>query len=145
MTLIYIGGGNGHRLNLTGTWYAQGSRSQTCSIRQRGNNLQLTNESGDNAERPDEWKANAEHQLEQKHHRWNRQQQRQPHQLGQRNLLDTLPSVRFAKLRTTDFAPVETTKLLSSRLQFRGKDKPTVVTTLSSRANDLPNGKLSVK
>jgi hypothetical protein len=35
--------------------------------------------------------------------------------------------------------------LLSSRLQFRGKDKPTVVTTLSSRANDLPNGKLSVK
>jgi hypothetical protein len=44
------GGGNGHgRLNLTGTWYAQGDRSQSCSIRQRGNNLQLSNQSGDNA------------------------------------------------------------------------------------------------
>ncbi len=44
------GGGGGHqRLNLTGTWYAQGSRSQSCSIRQRGNNLQLSNESGDHA------------------------------------------------------------------------------------------------
>jgi hypothetical protein len=43
------GGGGGHRLNLTGTWYAQGNRSQSCSIRQRGNNLQLSNESGDNA------------------------------------------------------------------------------------------------
>jgi hypothetical protein len=41
-------GGGGHlRLNLTGTWYPQGSRSQSCSIRQRGNNLQLSNESGD--------------------------------------------------------------------------------------------------
>ena len=38
-----------HRLNLTGTWYAQGDRSKSCSIRQRGNNLQLSNESGDNA------------------------------------------------------------------------------------------------
>jgi hypothetical protein len=43
------GGGGGHRLNLTGTWYAQGDRSQSCSIRQRGNNLQLSNQSGDNA------------------------------------------------------------------------------------------------
>jgi hypothetical protein len=43
------GGGGGHRLNLTGTWYAQGDRSKSCSIRQRGNNLQLSNESGDNA------------------------------------------------------------------------------------------------
>jgi hypothetical protein len=43
------GGGGGHRLNLTGTWYAQGDRSRSCSIRQRGNNLQLSNESGDNA------------------------------------------------------------------------------------------------
>ena len=44
------GGGSGHqRLNLTGTWYAQGSHSQSCSIRQRGNNLQLSNESGDHA------------------------------------------------------------------------------------------------
>jgi hypothetical protein len=43
-------GGGGHgRLNLTGTWYAQGNRSQSCSIRQRGNNLQLNNESGDQA------------------------------------------------------------------------------------------------
>ena len=36
-------------MNLTGTWYAQGSRNQSCSIRQRGNNLQLSNESGDQA------------------------------------------------------------------------------------------------
>jgi hypothetical protein len=44
------GGGGGHqRLNLTGTWYAQGSRAQSCSIRQRGNSLQLNNESGDRA------------------------------------------------------------------------------------------------
>ena len=43
------GGGGGHRLNLTGTWYAQGDHSQSCSIRQRGNNLQLSNQTGDNA------------------------------------------------------------------------------------------------
>jgi hypothetical protein len=43
------GGGGRHRLNLTGTWYAQGNRSQSCSIQQRGNNLQLSNESGGNA------------------------------------------------------------------------------------------------
>ena len=43
------GGGGHQRLNLTGTWYAQGNRSQSCSIRQRGNNLQLSNQSGDNA------------------------------------------------------------------------------------------------
>jgi hypothetical protein len=44
------GGGGGHRqLNLTGTWYAQGDRSKSCSIRQHGNNLQMSNESGDNA------------------------------------------------------------------------------------------------
>jgi hypothetical protein len=43
------GGGGGHRLNLTGTWYAQGDRSKSCSIRQRGNNLELSNESGNNA------------------------------------------------------------------------------------------------
>jgi hypothetical protein len=43
------GGGGGHRLNLTGTWYAQGNRSQSCSIQQRGNNLRLSNESGGNA------------------------------------------------------------------------------------------------
>jgi hypothetical protein len=44
------GGGGGHgRLNLTGTWYPQGNRSQTCSIRQRGKSLQLNNEQGDNA------------------------------------------------------------------------------------------------
>src|ERR1700678_2646428 len=42
-------GGGGNRLNLTGTWYAQGDRSQSCSIRQRGNNLQLSNQSGDQA------------------------------------------------------------------------------------------------
>ena len=43
------GGGGRRRLNLTGTWYAQGNRSQSCSIQQRGNNLQLSNESGGNA------------------------------------------------------------------------------------------------
>jgi hypothetical protein len=43
------GGGGQHRLNLTGTWYAQGDRSKSCSIRQRGNNLQLSNESGGGA------------------------------------------------------------------------------------------------
>jgi hypothetical protein len=42
-------GGGGGRLNLTGTWYAQGNRSQSCSIRQRGSSLQLNNESGDRA------------------------------------------------------------------------------------------------
>lgn len=39
----------GHRLNLTGTWFAQGDRSQSCSIHQRGNDLQLSNESGGTA------------------------------------------------------------------------------------------------
>ena len=43
------GGGGGHRrLNLTGTWYAQGDRSKSCTIQQRGTSLQLSNESGDN-------------------------------------------------------------------------------------------------
>jgi hypothetical protein len=40
------GGGGGNRLNLTGTWYAQGNRSQSCSIQQHGKFLQLSNESG---------------------------------------------------------------------------------------------------
>jgi hypothetical protein len=43
------GGGGHQRLNLTGTWYAQGNRAQSCSIRQRGSSLQLSNESGDHA------------------------------------------------------------------------------------------------
>jgi hypothetical protein len=43
------GGGGHQRLSLTGTWYAQGNHSQSCSIRQRGNNLELSNESGDHA------------------------------------------------------------------------------------------------
>jgi hypothetical protein len=43
------GGGGGRRLNLTGTWYAQGDRSRSCSIQQRGSNLQLSNESGGSA------------------------------------------------------------------------------------------------
>ena len=41
------GGGGHQRLNLTGTWYAQGNHSQSCSIRQRGNNVELSNQSGD--------------------------------------------------------------------------------------------------
>jgi hypothetical protein len=48
-TRCNTGGGGHQRLNLTGTWYAQGSRSQSCTIRQRGNNLELSNESGDHA------------------------------------------------------------------------------------------------
>ena len=43
------GGGGHQRLSLTGTRYAQGNHSQSCSIRQRGNNLELSNESGDHA------------------------------------------------------------------------------------------------
>jgi hypothetical protein len=43
------GGGGRGRNNLTGTWYAQGDRSKSCSIQQRGRSLQLTNEQGDNA------------------------------------------------------------------------------------------------
>jgi hypothetical protein len=43
------GGGGRRRLNLNGTWYAQGNRSQSCSIHQRGDNLQLSNQQGDNA------------------------------------------------------------------------------------------------
>jgi hypothetical protein len=43
------GGGGRNRLNLTGTWFAQGDQSKKCSIRQRGSNLQLSNESGDSA------------------------------------------------------------------------------------------------
>ena len=35
-------------VNLTGTWYADGIRSQPCSIRQRGNNLNLDNGQGGN-------------------------------------------------------------------------------------------------
>ena len=44
------GGGGWHRrLNLNGTWYSQGNRSQTCTIRQNGKQLQLNNQSSDNA------------------------------------------------------------------------------------------------
>jgi hypothetical protein len=43
------GGGGRNRLNLTGTWYAQGDRSRKCSVQQRGSNLQLSNETGDTA------------------------------------------------------------------------------------------------
>jgi hypothetical protein len=43
------GGGWSHRLNLNGTWYAQGNRSQACVIRQKGNSLNLNNQSNDNA------------------------------------------------------------------------------------------------
>jgi hypothetical protein len=43
------GGGGRRRLNLNGTWYPQGNRSQSCTIHQRGNNLSLTNEQGSNA------------------------------------------------------------------------------------------------
>jgi hypothetical protein len=42
-------GGGGHRINLTGTWYANGNRSLSCSITQRRGNLTLKNESGQGA------------------------------------------------------------------------------------------------
>ncbi len=46
-TRCNTGRGRAHyKLNLTGTWYAQGNRSQSCSIQQNGKSLQLTNESG---------------------------------------------------------------------------------------------------
>lgn len=43
------GGGGHHRPNLTGTWFASGQRSRSCSIRQRHGNLSLQNESGQSA------------------------------------------------------------------------------------------------
>jgi hypothetical protein len=44
------GGGVGYqRLNLTGIWNPQGNDNQKCSIKQRGNHLELSNESGDQA------------------------------------------------------------------------------------------------
>jgi hypothetical protein len=43
------GGGGRHRPNLTGTWYANGDRSRSCSIKQRRGNLTLHNEQGQSA------------------------------------------------------------------------------------------------
>ncbi len=44
------GGGGGIRWpNLTGTWFANGDRSRSCSIRQRHGRLSLQNESGQGA------------------------------------------------------------------------------------------------
>jgi hypothetical protein len=43
------GGGGRRRLNLTGTWFANGDRSRSCSISQNRGNLNLQNESGQNA------------------------------------------------------------------------------------------------
>jgi hypothetical protein len=43
------GGGWQHKLNLSGIWYGQGDRSQSCTIHQSGNNLKLNNQSNDNA------------------------------------------------------------------------------------------------
>lgn len=48
----YNGGGGGgryRRLNLSGNWYPNGNRSQSCSIQQRRGNLTLQNEVGDRA------------------------------------------------------------------------------------------------
>ena len=45
-----VGGGNGgggnRKPNLDGTWYTNGNRSMSCSISQKKNYLNLTNESG---------------------------------------------------------------------------------------------------
>jgi len=50
---LRCGGGSGARAhsqpNLTGTWYADGIRTQPCSIQQRGNTLQLSNGQGADA------------------------------------------------------------------------------------------------
>ena len=43
------GGGGRRRPNLTGTWYANGDRSRSCSISQRRGNLTLQNELGQSA------------------------------------------------------------------------------------------------
>ena len=40
------GGGGSHYPNVDGTWYRDGNRSNSCYIRQRKRNLNLTNESG---------------------------------------------------------------------------------------------------
>jgi hypothetical protein len=40
------GGGGWGRPNIDGTWYRSGNHSLACSIRQRGKNLRLTNETG---------------------------------------------------------------------------------------------------
>ncbi len=46
----YDGSGGGYyRLNLTGTWYANGDRSKSCSIQQHRQSLNLQNESGQGA------------------------------------------------------------------------------------------------
>jgi hypothetical protein len=42
-------GGGRHHVNLTGTWYANGDRSRSCSITQRRGSLTLQNESGQSA------------------------------------------------------------------------------------------------
>jgi hypothetical protein len=41
--------GGGNRSTLTGTWFANGDRSRSCSIRQRHGALNLQNESGQSA------------------------------------------------------------------------------------------------
>lgn len=43
------GGGGHHRPNLSGTWYRDGNRSLSCSIKQRRGNLTLWNEQGQQA------------------------------------------------------------------------------------------------
>jgi hypothetical protein len=43
------GGGGRRRPNLTGTWYANGDRSRSCSIHQNRGNLNLQNELGQSA------------------------------------------------------------------------------------------------
>ncbi|HEX4019899.1 MAG TPA: hypothetical protein VHX63_02040 [Acidobacteriaceae bacterium] len=43
------GGGGHHRINLTGTWFAGGNRSKSCSIQQHHGNLSLQNEAGQGA------------------------------------------------------------------------------------------------
>src|ERR1700754_4439184 len=43
------GGGGRRRPNLTGTWYANGDRSRSCSIHQNRGNLNLQNEQGQSA------------------------------------------------------------------------------------------------
>jgi hypothetical protein len=43
------GGGGRRRPNLTGTWFANGDRSRSCSISQRRGNLTLQNEQGQSA------------------------------------------------------------------------------------------------
>ena len=81
--------GGGNRSTLTGTWFANGDRSRSCSIQQRHGGLNLQNESGQTAT-GDYINRHQIHQLGRLRHPWKNQPAWQSHRLGQRNLLDKI-------------------------------------------------------